>query len=84
MPYIMYANGFIVGTLLIVLGSALSYYTGQLIAECAEYCNASRYEDIALQLYGRKMAFFTSVMILFTMISFVIAYMVLVSHYLCF
>lgn len=67
------------GILLIVFGSAISVYTGWLIVKCAEYCNASRYEDIAMRLYGPRMSKFTSFMILLTMLGFVIAYIVLVS-----
>jgi amino acid permease len=48
MPYILYLNGFVAGSMMIAVGAAVSYYTGSLIAECAEYCNASRYEDIAM------------------------------------
>ena len=81
-PYIFYANGMVLGTLLIVFGAAVSIYTGWLIVKCAEQCEAKRYEDIALKLYGRKMATFTSVMILLTMLGFVIAYIVLVSAFL--
>ena len=78
-PYIFYANGLFMGILLIALGASISVYTGWLIVKCAEYCNATRYEDIALKLYGRKMSRFTSVMILLTMLGFVIAYIVLLK-----
>ena len=65
--------------MLIGFGAGLSVYTGWLIVKCAEYCKATRYEDIAMQLYGKGMSRFTSVMILLTMLGFVIAYIVLVS-----
>ena len=78
-PYIFYANGLFLGCLLIIFGATISVYTGWLVVKCAEHCNATRYEDIALQLFGRGMSRFTSVMILFTMLGFVIAYIVLVS-----
>ena len=78
-PYIYYANGIIVGSLLIIFGAVISVFTGWLIVKCANDCGAKRYEDIALKLYGRRMATFTSIMILLTMLGFVIAYIVLVS-----
>lgn len=78
-PYIFYANGVLLGVLLIFFGAAISVYTGFLIIKCAEHCNATRYEDIAMRLFGKKMSIFTSVMILLTMLGFVIAYIVLVS-----
>ncbi len=67
------------GVLLIAFGAAISVYTGWLVVKCAEYCDATRYEDIALKLYGRKCSIFTSVMILLTMLGFVIAYIVLLK-----
>jgi len=57
-------------------------YTGWLIIQCADYCQARRYEDIALKLYGRKMARFTSVMLLLTLQGFIIAYIVLLKSLL--
>ena len=78
-PYIFYANGLVLGVSLILFGAFVSVYTGWLIIKCAEEYRAKRFEDIALQLYGRKCATFTSIMILLTMLGFVIAYIVLVS-----
>ena len=78
-PYIFYANGLFFSILLIALCAAISVYTGWLIVKCAEYCNATRYEDIAKQLYGNRMSKFTSVCILLTMLGFVIAYIVLLK-----
>ena len=78
-PYIFYANGLFFSILLIALCATISVYTGWLIVKCAEYCNATRYEDIAKQLYGNRMSKFTSVCILLTMLGFVIAYIVLLK-----
>jgi amino acid permease len=80
-PYILFTNGFYLGIALVFLGAAVCYYSGLLIAECSDYCKAARYEDIAMQLYGRKMATFTSFMILLTMTGFTIAYVVLVRYF---
>ena len=78
-PYIFYANGLVLGICLIAFGASISVYTGWLIVSCADYCEAKRYEDIAFRLYGRKMATFTSVMMILTLLGFIIAYIVLVS-----
>ena len=78
-PYIFYANGVYLGLGLILFGATISVFAGWLIVQCAEECGARRYEDIALKLYGRNMATFTSLMMLLTMLGFVIAYIVLVS-----
>ena len=78
-PYIFYANGVYLGLGLILFGASISVFAGWLIVQCAEECGARRYEDIALKLYGRNMATFTSFMMLLTMLGFVIAYIVLVS-----
>jgi amino acid permease len=47
-PYIFYENGIYMAILLILFGSSISVYTGWLVIKCAEYCNAARYEDIAM------------------------------------
>ena len=78
-PFIFYANGIYLGFGLILFGASISVFSGWLIVQCAEELGARRYEDIALKLYGRNMATFTSVMMLLTMLGFVIAYIVLVS-----
>ena len=78
-PYIFYANGVYLGLGLILFGATISVFAGWLIVQCAEEGGARRYEDIALKLYGRNMATFTSFMMLLTMLGFVIAYIVLVS-----
>jgi len=77
-PYIFYENGLVFSVLLIALGAVISMYTGWLIVKTAEYCNATRYEDIAMELYGKNMSRFTSV----TMLGFVIAYIVLLKSLL--
>ena len=80
-PYIFYANGLVIGVMLVVFGALVSVYSGWLIVKTAEICEARRYEDIALKLYGRGMATITSCAMLLTMLGFVIAYIVLVSVY---
>ena len=81
-PYIFYENGLVFGLLLIAIGAFISMYTGWLIVKTAEYCEATRYEDIAMKLYGRNMSRLTSVLILVTMLGFVIAYIVLLKSLL--
>ena len=51
-PYAVMMNGYVLGPLLISIGAALSYYTGMLIVKCAEHTGRTRYEDIALALFG--------------------------------
>jgi amino acid permease len=55
MPYAFYANGIVFGTLLLIFGAILSAYPGWLIILCCEKTKATRYEDIALSVYGLKM-----------------------------
>ena len=81
-PYMFYENGLVLSLVLIAIGALVSVYTGYLIVKCAEYCEASRYEDIAMKLYGKRCSIFTSVMILVTMLGFVIAYIVLLKSLL--
>jgi hypothetical protein len=71
-------NGYILGPILIVFGACISYYTGMLIVKCSEFTGRTRYEDIALKLYGPKVSKITSGLNLICLIGFEIAYIVFV------
>ena len=49
--YAIKENGIAWGTILIILGAAISYYTGMLLVIASTNTNRHRYEDIALVLY---------------------------------
>jgi len=82
MPYIFYKNGIVFGIVLLLIGSALSMYTGWLVVICCHRLNASRYEDIALATYGKKASIATSICMLACLIGFVVSYIVLVRIYI--
>lgn len=77
--YAIKENGIAWGTLLIIFGALISYYTGMLLVTASNHTNRTRYEDIADQLAGKRFAFFTSLMNLLCLISFVMSYIVYVS-----
>ena len=51
-PYAIGQNGIVFGSLLIVLGAAVSIYTGVLLVKCSNHTGKHRYEDYAFALYG--------------------------------
>ena len=53
-PYVFYANGLVLSTVLVALGALVSYYTGYLIAYCAAMTGGQNFEEIAFKLYGEK------------------------------
>lgn len=77
-PYAVKENGIAFGTILILLGAAISYYTGMLIVHASNHTKRNRYEDIAEVLFGPRFARFTSIMLLFCLIGFVVSYIVYV------
>jgi len=77
--YAVMKNGYILGPLLIIFGAFLSYYTGMLIVKCSELTGRTRYEDIALKIYGPRAARITSILNLICLIGFEISYIVFVS-----
>lgn len=79
-PYAIEQNGIIFGALLIAFGGAVSIYTGNLLIQVSDRTNRFRYEDFAYQLYGRKMAIFSSIVDLLCMMGFIIAYIVFVKR----
>jgi amino acid permease len=40
-------NGYVLGSLLIILGAVLSYYTSMLLIKSSDYTKKVRYDDIA-------------------------------------
>ena len=76
-PYVFYTNGIVFGTFLLLLGGALSIYTGWLVVICCHRLNATRYEEIAMGTYGKKASIITSACMLACLIGFVMSYIVL-------
>jgi amino acid permease len=77
--YAIKENGIAWGTILIIFGAAISYYTGMLLVIASTHTNRHRYEDIALALYGKRFATFTSLMNLLCLMAFIMSYIVYVS-----
>ena len=78
--YAIKENGIAWGTILIILGAAISYYTGMLLVTASTKTNRHRYEDIALALYGIKFARFTSIMNLLCLMAFTMSYIVYIKE----
>ena len=78
-PYAMSVNGIIFGTLLIFIGALVSYYTGTLIVKSAVYTECTRYEDIALKLYGRRCKVITSILNVLCLMGFIMTYIVYIK-----
>jgi amino acid permease len=72
-------NGYILGPILIVAGALISYYTAMLIVKASEATDRTRYEDIALALFGKRMALATSILNLVCLIGFTFTYVVYVK-----
>ena len=64
LAYVIMKNGYIGGSILILIGGLLSYYTGLLLTICGSYTNKNKYEEIAYAIYGSRMAKITSVLML--------------------
>lgn len=80
--YAIKSNGIIWGTILVIFGAFISYYTGMLLVTASTHTNRHRYEDIALALYGKKFARFTSIMNLLCLMAFIMSYIVYVCSLL--
>ena len=72
-------NGYVLGPVLIIMGACLSYYTGLLIVKCAEETGRTRYEDIALALFGKRISRITSALNLICLMGFTFSYIVYVK-----
>jgi len=72
-------NGYVLGPIMIVLGACISYYTAMLIVQASGVTNRTRYEDIALALFGKRMSLATSILNLVCLIGFTFSYVVYVK-----
>ena len=77
--YAVMMNGYVLGPLLIAMGAAVSYFTGMLIVKCSEKTGRTRYEDIALAIYGKKVSRLTSFLNLICLMGFTFSYIVYVK-----
>jgi amino acid permease len=71
-------NGIVWGTILIIFGALISFYTGMLLVKASTHTNRYRYEDIADALYGKRMARTTSILNLLCLMAFIMSYIVYV------
>lgn len=72
--YIVMKLGYVFGPLMIIIGACISYYTGMCIVKASQTTGRTRYEDIALSLYGKRAAFTTSILNLLCLIGFTCSY----------
>lgn len=79
-PLIYYENGPIVGSLFIIFGGVISFFSAYLISFCCEHTGGTRYEDIAMSLYGPAGLKFTSVCNILCNIGFLVTYIVLFKN----
>ena len=78
-PYAVMINGNVPGPILIIVGAMLSYYTGVLIVRSSEHTDRTRYEDIALALFGKKSSRVTSYLNFICLLGFTFNYVVFVK-----
>ena len=80
--YIIYANGALIGFLLLLSTAAITGVVSWMLSQAAEHYNARTCEEIALRASGPKMAAITSVVMVCTQVGFVIGYMVVLKSLL--
>ena len=79
LAYAIMKNGYILGPMVVTMGALLSYYTGMLLVKSAEFTGRTRYEDIALQLYGPLASTVTSILCLLCLIGFSFSFIVYIK-----
>ena len=77
--YVTMKVGYILGPILIIIGAFMSYYTGMLIVKASVTTGKTRYEDIAMELFGQRISRFTSVLNLICLIGFTMSYITYVK-----
>jgi len=78
--YVVMKVGYILGPILIICGACISYYTGMLIVKASVKTGKTRYEDIALELFGQRISRLTSILNLICLIGFTMTYITYVKR----
>ena len=79
LSYVLMKNGYLFGSILILIGGILSYYTGMLIVRCSHFTGKLRYEEISAAIYGPKMGKLTSILMLACQIGAAFSYIVFIK-----
>lgn len=79
LPQVAIFMGIFPGNLLIILGSALSMYTGMLLISCAVKTKSDRYEDFAMAAYGPRACVATSWFVMLSLLGVVVSYITLLK-----
>jgi len=74
--YVFYANGLLVGSIILIAGIYVTAISCWMLFQCAAHYNAGTCEEIALKAYGKNASVITSVLMILTQIGFVTAYIV--------
>mmetsp|Transcript_33670 Transcript_33670/g.24330 ORF Transcript_33670/g.24330 Transcript_33670/m.24330 type:complete len:261 (+) Transcript_33670:147-929(+) len=77
--YAIAANGIVLGSILIILGAMVSYYTGMLLVLASNHTGRTRFEDIAQKLYGNRCKNITVVLNLLCLCGFTMSYIVYIK-----
>ena len=80
-PYNFYLNGYLVGSLCVILGALLSSFTGYLMIYTSEKTGGTCYEEIALATFGQKGQRFTSICMIPCNMGFFVSYIVLFKSF---
>ena len=80
-PYVFYELGFVLGSISILFGGAMSCFSGWLIAYGAHMTKGTCYEEIAMMSFGPFAQKFTCVCMIACNIGFTVSYIVLVRNF---
>ena len=75
-PFAIAANGLIFGSILIILGAIVSYFSGMLLVVVQMKTGKDRYEDMARSLFSKKVERIVSIMNVICQMSFAVSYIV--------
>lgn len=77
--FIFYANGILLGCLLLAFGITTTGVVSWMLTECTSYYNSRSYEEVAQAAFGGKMSKLTSVVMTVNQSCYLVAYTVLLK-----
>ncbi len=78
LPYVFTLSGWVLGTILIIIGALTCYGSLMLLSISVEYCNAKSYTDLTKKIFGDKWGTLPVVFIVANFFGSAISYQIII------
>lgn len=80
LPYILFVNGFILGTVLIIIGAIAAALSLRMLVSCSEKVRSNSYSDLVRKVMGKKLDNLLLVLLFFGISGSSISYQIIITQ----